>query len=216
MMLSNENQKRGRISVCVRWIRFEVLVISLVTINVILLMSEQAIAYSRYKNDAEDPGSNCSACHGDFTSSVSPKGTTFPSDSKHEMHRSTAAMDTECNLCHTNGDNRNPYTDSSQGTASNTGLGCSGCHGRDYGGATGVTGAGLRAHHAINGIALCAGCHPADPTPLPENVPPPYYGTIDTLADDTCNNALLPILRIGAPAICWDWTMTVTMNMTNA
>ena len=41
-------------------------------------------AYQRYKNNGEDPGSNCSACHGDFTSDVSPKGLVFPADNKHE------------------------------------------------------------------------------------------------------------------------------------
>lgn len=111
------------------------------------------------------------------------KGTIFPSDDKHEMHRSTSAMNTACDLCHTNGDDRNPYMNSSNGTASNPGLGCNGCHGNDYGGSIGVTGAGLRAHHAINGITDCADCHDSDPVPLPEHVPPPYYGTPDTLAN---------------------------------
>jgi hypothetical protein len=76
-------------------------------------------AYPRYYDDAETPGSNCSQCHGAFTSDVSPKGTVFLSGSKHEMHRSSAAMNTTCNYCHTNGDSRNPYMGSS-----NDGLLC--------------------------------------------------------------------------------------------
>jgi len=181
MSLSKLNKKRRRISICLRWIKFEVLVISFVTISVMLL-SDRAIAYPRYKNDAETSGSNCSACHGNFTDSNSPKGTIFPSNSKHEMHRSTSAMNTACDLCHTDGDNHNPFTDSS-----NAGPGCIGCHGNDYGGLIGVTGAGLRAHHAINGITICVTCHNADPVPLPEHVPPPYYGTIDTRVNNPCN-----------------------------
>jgi hypothetical protein len=143
------------------------------------LMVTNADAYPRYKNDAEDPGSNCSQCHGDFTDGTSPKGNTFPSDSKHEMHRNGSYMDTECDLCHTQGDSRNPFTGSSNGTSNNTGLGCTGCH-EEY---------GLRAHHFVSGITICAVCHPGDPTPPSENVPPSYYGTVDTLADNPCNDS---------------------------
>jgi hypothetical protein len=69
------------------------------------------------------------------------------------------------------------------------GLGCMGCHGRDYGQTIGAdydgnstnglpknSGVGLRLHHAINGIGLCAGCHSGDPTPYPENVIDPGLG----------------------------------------
>jgi len=132
--------------------------------------------------------SGCNNCHGSFTGSTSPKGTIFPGNSKHTMHRSSSEMGTNCNLCHTDGDDRNPFMNLSNGTANTPGLGCVGCHGRDYGGATGVSGVGLRAHHAANGVTVCAGCHPSDPTPLPESVAPPYYGSVDTNADDPCNN----------------------------
>lgn len=189
-----------------RWGMFGVTAISLVTISVMLL-SDPAMAYYRYKNDAAQDGSQCSACHGDFTSDVSTKGTVFPSESKHEMHRSASAMNADCNLCHSNGDNKNPYIGFSQGTASNPGLGCLGCHGRDYGGSVGVTGAGLRAHHVINGITTCAtACHPSDPTPLPEEVPPPYYGTPDTSADDTCNQM---------PAYLENWSIGDVLGLDN-
>lgn len=129
----------------------------------------------------------CQTCHGAFTDGTSPKGTVFPQNSKHEMHRGASYMNTDCDLCHTTGDDHNPYTYSSNGTSNNPGLGCIGCHGRDYGGAIGNSGAGLRAHHAAHGVTLCGMCHFDDPTPLPENVSPPYYGTADTNVADPCN-----------------------------
>lgn len=142
------------------------------------------LAHPTYNSDP--PGGNCPACHGDFDGPVSPQGTIFVTGSKHAMHRSSSQMNTECDLCHTiTGDN--PFTYSSAGTPSNPGLGCIGCHGRDYGGVIGVTGAGLRAHHLKNGVLECVGCHPDDPVPLPESVAPPYYGTFDTNAFDPCN-----------------------------
>lgn len=132
----------------------------------------EVIAYQRY-NDG------CYLCHGAFTDPTSPKGTTLPSGSKHEMHRASTSRNTDCNLCHTAGDQRNPYTGSSDGTATNAGLGCTGCHNNF----------GLRRHHALNGVAECAECHDADGPPPAENVKPPYYGTVDTRAANPCNPA---------------------------
>ncbi len=104
-------------------------------------------------------------------------------------------MDTECNLCHTSGDQRNPYIGSSNGTNDNIGYGCVGCHGRleDAGNdeLSAGLGAGLRQHHTNSGVTECQDCHwdadPANYTPVGEDVLPPYYGTVDTLADDPCN-----------------------------
>lgn len=62
-----------------------------------------------------------------------------------------------------------------------------GCHGRDYGGPTGNSGVGLRAHHVVTGVTTCLMCHPNDPDPLAESVRPTYYGTVDSRADDPCN-----------------------------
>ncbi len=143
----------------------------LITAGAFLCSLHPSAGYPRYRDPMTNTG-NCSACHGAFTDSTSPKGTTFPSGNKHEMHRAATSMDTDCNLCHSNGDNRNPYTYTSNGTASNQGLGCSGCH----------VGAGLRAHHVANGIDICNDCHLPELS-VPENVKPPYYGTIDTKAD---------------------------------
>jgi hypothetical protein len=143
-----------------------------VSATLILAVSQLASqAYPRYR-DPVTGGGNCSGCHGAFTDSTSPKGTVFPSSSKHEMHRAGTSMATACNLCHSTTDNRNPFTYTSTGTASNQGLGCSGCH----------VGAGLRAHHVANGVNVCLDCHLPEVS-APENVKPPYYGTIDTRVD---------------------------------
>jgi hypothetical protein len=141
-------------------------------------------AYERY-NDG------CQSCHGAFTDATSTKGSIFPGDDKHTMHRAANQMNTECDLCHTSGDGRDPFIGFSDGTATNTGYGCAGCHGRDYGGADGVTGRGLRQHHWRAGQAECLSCHAdADPVAaatLAESTSPPYYGSADTNASDPCN-----------------------------
>ena len=120
--------------------------------------------------------SGCKTCHGDFLGSTSPKGTVFPSSQNHEMHRASTSMATACNLCHTGASRVPVYTGSSNGTANNAGLGCSGCH----------VGSGLRAHHVINGVIECLDCHPAEVPPA-ENVKPPYYGTADTKVNNPGN-----------------------------
>lgn len=144
-----------------------------VAVSITLLSASSGYAYERY-NDG------CTDCHGAFTSSTSTKGSTFPGNSKHTMHRNSNYMDTDCNLCHTNGDNDDPFIGSSNGTSNNDGLGCTGCH----------NAFGLRAHHAINGVADCGDCHKTDGTPPEENVKPPYYGTPDTKVDNPCNDVL--------------------------
>ncbi len=131
-----------------------------------------AQAFERY--------SSCASCHGSFTGPTSPKGTVFPSANKHTMHRSSSNMATACNLCHKSGDGRNPYIGSSDGTANNPGLGCVGCHLAE----------GLRAKHSRSGVSSCAECHNDGP-PAPENVKPPYYGTVDTKADNPANGVAL-------------------------
>lgn len=133
--------------------------------------------------DTYTSGCSASSCHGSFTGSTSPKGTEFPSDDKHFMHRNNSYMKTECDLCHTDiGDD--PSLGSSYGTDDTLGRGCAGCH----------VGAGLRAHHAANGVTTCytASCHEHSPeeTPPAENVNPPYYGSVDTKADNACNDVL--------------------------
>jgi hypothetical protein len=66
-----------------------------------------------------------------------------------------------------------PDLDVSAGTANNPGIGCNGCHGRDYGGNLGYSAVGLRRHHFMSGVTNCLACgHASDPAPLPENVMP--------------------------------------------
>jgi hypothetical protein len=138
-------------------------------------------AYPAYSD-----GCNASGCHGVFDSATSPKGTKFPSNSKHEMHRANNSMNTDCDLCHTSPDRTPVYTGSSDGVGTVTGLGCAGCH----------VGPGLRKHHTTRGVTACysggAGCHGdgTAETSLPENViSPPYYGTAYTLANNPGNTA---------------------------
>jgi hypothetical protein len=125
----------------------------------------------------EDYG-GCKTCHGDFRGPTSTKGTVFPNNNNHDMHRNAANMATACNLCHTGtSDTRVPtFIGTSNGTANNSGLGCTGCH----------VSAGLRAHHLNNGVAECLDCHEAEAAPA-ENVKPPYYGTPDTKASNPGN-----------------------------
>jgi len=83
----------------------------------------------------------------------------------------------------------------SDGTGTNPGLGCVGCHGREqdagHDGISGGRGAGLRQHHFVTGTTLCADCHadadPANYVPVGEDVSPPYYGTADSRVDVPCN-----------------------------
>ena len=151
--------------------------------------------YDRY-NDG------CMDCHGHFKDDTTTKESVFPEDDKHEMHRGDDYMATACDLCHTNGDGRDPFIGSSNGTVDgelgNEGLGCTGCH----------VAVGLRAHHAANNVADCADCHDDDPAPLPENVKPPYYGTDDTKADNPCNDVL-------AAGINENWTIGDFVGLDN-
>jgi hypothetical protein len=126
--------------------------------------------------------SGCQACHGNFRGPTSTKGTIFPNNNNHDMHRNAANMDTECNLCHTgNSDTRVPtFIGTSNGTANNPGIGCTGCH----------VAAGLQLHHLNNGVSECLDCHDAAVS-APETVKPPYYGTADTKARNPGNTVML-------------------------
>lgn len=179
--------------------------VSRVILNALLLASAvlvigaaSARAYPRY-NDG------CQNCHGAFNDGTSPIGTVFPSDDKHVMHRSNQEMNTDCNLCHTSGDGNNPFIGSSDGTATNVGVGCVGCHGREEDNVMGNPevvagrsgrGAGLRQHHDNSGVGICLACHldasTASYLPVDEDVFPQYYGTVDTNADMPCNDAAVP------------------------
>jgi hypothetical protein len=129
-----------------------------------------ALAYNQY-NDG------CQSCHGAFTDPTSTKGSTFPGNDKHTMHRASQYMNTACALCHHSTDGNNPFIGYSDGTANNIGRGCIGCH----------EPLGLRRHHSNSGVSECATCHDNDGTPPPESQSPPYYGTADTHAANSCN-----------------------------
>jgi len=160
-------------------------IISLTTIclgGVLLtgLLPHHAAAYERYI----DPDGGCITCHGEFTDDTSTKSppTVFPNGGKHGMHRNSSDMDTDCALCHSSGDNRNPYIGSSDGIPGEVaGLGCTGCH----------VASGLRAHHIANNVPDdCYDCHDEEIPPA-ESESPLYYGTAYTKANNPCNDALV-------------------------
>jgi hypothetical protein len=138
--------------------------------------------YPRY-NDG------CQTCHGEFTAegySSASTGVAWP-DSLHDVHRSQNHMATDCDLCHLDGDNYNPYITQSNGTGYNLGYGCMGCHGSptDAGAPTGDS---LQRHHIYSGIDQCLGCHDPAAAGAQESQAPPYYGTPDTNVGSPCND----------------------------
>ena len=199
-------------------LRARTLEICLSMMLVTLVLPTTADAYARYL-------SGCQSCHGRFTDSTSPKGTTFPSGDKHQMHRSSSAMNTNCNLCHSAGDGRNPYLGFSSGTASTTGYGCVGCHGRvEDGGNDSVSqgyGAGLRQHHYNNNVTGCTGCHddasPVNYTTVGEDVLPPYYGSPDTNIVDIVDVGGVPFSASCNPAPGFEenWSIGDTLGLDN-
>jgi len=142
-----------------------------------VLNSHTSHAYQTYSGGVDG---GCIDCHGDFRGATSTKGTVFPSNKNHEMHRASTSMATKCALCH--GSNDLPVNiGSSSGTVNNVGLGCSGCH----------EPASLRKHHRVNGETVCYTCHDQLlDVPLTENTKPPYYGTADTKAKNPANTVL--------------------------
>jgi hypothetical protein len=123
-----------------------------------------AEAYQYFAADT-DGGTltNCEACH----PSLTDKG------DGHDLHQNGTGLG--CSDCHGGGlANRDapPLAN------------CVQCHGRaeddtaggdTSGGNLPNLGDGLRAHHAWAGVAVCAGCHGNDTTPVGEDVLPPYY-----------------------------------------
>ncbi|MHC4745500.1 MAG: hypothetical protein ACYS8Z_26600 [Planctomycetota bacterium] len=164
---------------------------------VALLLLGQAIAYENYHDPKLNDQGYCSSCHPGFTGGFG--------DTLHSLHTGGSdPMTFNCNLCHSGQGHDNPSTVWSAGDHSD-GLGCAGCHGRDYGetttlgtrGLPGITrpkasGYGLRRHHISSGVAACKSCH-TYAEPLPENAQnPPYYPRADVSLGgrqlDTCFN----------------------------
>lgn len=137
-------------------------------LTVVLATTFTGQAYENY--------GGCKSCHGGFRGSTSPKGTVFPGNNNHDMHRNSGNMGTACALCHSASGRVPTFIGRSQGTANNQGLGCTGCH----------VAAGLLARHVVTGVSECLQCHDPEAAPA-ENVKPPYYGTPDTKANHPGN-----------------------------
>jgi hypothetical protein len=84
-----------------------------------------AAAFESYHDPALDDQGYCSECHPGFTGGRS--------DALHALHTANPdAVTTNCDLCHAPDGRDNPFTMWSE-LNNDTGLGCAGCHGRDYG-----------------------------------------------------------------------------------
>jgi len=144
-----------------------------------LVFVSTSFAYNRYS-------AGCDNCHGNFLSNTSLKPNNTWPGTKHNVHRNNM-LDGVCDACHLTGDNWDPYTYQSNGTANLPGVGCNGCHGRYYGPQIGYAGVGLRQHHANSGITVCSNCHTDDRVFL-ETVLPPYYGQPTVNITESCNS----------------------------
>jgi hypothetical protein len=141
------------------------------------LWAQDTGAFNRYGADNASGSCGDPFCHGEFDGPTSTKGSIFPGGDKHAMHKDNSAMNTECNLCHTQGDGRDPFIGSSDGTGINPGLGCTGCH----------DSAGLQEHHYNSGQTFCYDCHTRVAVGAESDVPV-YYGTVDSNVTDPCNS----------------------------
>jgi hypothetical protein len=145
-----------------------------------LMLCLQTVAFESYHDPNQNDQGYCSDCHPGFKAGRN--------DTLHALHTGGGdPITTNCDLCHTGSGRDNPLTLWSAADG-DTGLGCAGCHGRDYGetvendhrgfstqGRPKNSGWGLRRHHASVGITTCANCHD-DGEPLPENVMNPGLG----------------------------------------
>lgn len=146
----------------------------------LLWLAVSVNAFESYHDPSQNDAGYCSQCHPGFLGGRS--------DPLHELHAGgDDPMTVNCDLCHSGSGRDNPLTLWSSADNDN-GLGCMGCHGRDYGETVGSnyrdfpiagkhknSGRGLRRHHASSGVMLCAFCHP-DAVPYPENVMNPGLG----------------------------------------
>ncbi|MDX1776637.1 MAG: hypothetical protein R3297_08640, partial [Desulfobulbales bacterium] len=149
--------------------KLSILSIFLFAIAAFAVWAPSVDAYPEYQT-ANGAGDSCSQCHPGFDG-----GFAGPLHSIHLNYTNG------CNSCHNAGGGSIPVLiGSSDGGAQ---PGCTGCHQAD----------GLQEHHTNagappdgNGLA-CATCHP-NRSPVPENVPPPYYGTSVSAIDDPCSS----------------------------
>jgi len=151
-----------------------------------MAMRSDSLAYDTYSTNklSNSSTNHCRACHGDFRAAISTKvpPTVFPGGNIHEMHRNSAYMGTDCDLCHQDSGRYPVIIGLSTGPAgNNSGIGCTGCHVAE----------GLRKHHVVRGVTVCLDCHPNDSAPPPETTKPPYYGlTGFTKANNPGNTVL--------------------------
>jgi nitrate/TMAO reductase-like tetraheme cytochrome c subunit len=134
-----------------------------------VLWAGSSVAYDTYT------GTICSTCHSGF-------------QSKGPLHDTHTAITGTCGMCHPSNPGSKPVSTWQASDA--TAYSCLGCHGRDYGGGYGKQAAGLRAHHAANGVTVCGGCHSFDPVPLSEATPPPHYSRPDVDITGVCADNL--------------------------
>lgn len=166
----------------------------------IILWTPAAVGFPLYKDGG---GSGCVTCHPGFDAGP-------PNAQLHQRHVIDFGI-TNCNVCHPSGGGSTPVQTYWSGAGG--GLGCAGCHGRDYGetspnsGQPKATAYGLRQYHINNGVLLCQSCHVAGalghPNPLPpikaENVAPPYYGLSHNNLTDPCSSAEEDLLETPNP-----------------
>ena len=160
----------------------------LCAVALVVLWSSPAAAWDRYSVAGDS--TNCAQCHGDFGASPYTSmidGMSWGND-LHDVHRATM-LGGDCNACHTSGGRVPVRLASSNGGSGLAAISCMGCHGRAEDDtsanpatpAMGGYGAGLRQHHAANGVTMCVTCHadanPAAYTPVGEDVLPPYYAS---------------------------------------
>ena len=147
------------------------------------------LTHESYHDPQLDDQGSCASCHPGFAGG--------PNSPLHALHtKGPDKMTSNCSLCHTGNGRDNPLLTWSD----NDGLGCMGCHGRDYGetiwndyadlptaGKTKASGYGLRRLHVSAGVLYCSSCHlpfPAQGTIFPESVSPPYYARDDVSLGD--------------------------------
>lgn len=142
--------------------------VTFVTLGFLLLGAESGLTYDEYS------GSQCETCHSSFVD-------------RGALHDTHVGFTGNCRMCHPGSPGSKPVSTSTASDA--TTFSCLGCHGRDYGPA-GLQAAGLRTHHANNGVTGCSVCHGSDPTPVPEDSLPPHYGRSDVSLTDPCADML--------------------------
>lgn len=159
---------------------------TLALVFIALLNGDKAVAYESYHDPNTQGQGYCATCHEDFRNG-----------GLHDLHEGFFNGGTDCNTCHTGAGRDNPLTMWSVGD----GLGCAGCHGRDYGETTAndyrglpsggkpkMSGWGLRRWHENQGVTECENCHGTNDPIQGEDVSPPNYARADINITDSCNS----------------------------